>query len=236
MRFEPVLTPARLVRRYKRFLADVILPDGAPLTVHCPNTGAMLGCQEPGSKIWLSHSNNPRRKYAKTWEIVETGEGVAVGINTSRSNALVAEALAADVTGPLAGYREHRREVQVAHGRLDFLLSGHAELANCYVEVKNVTAEAAKGIAMFPDTRSERATRHVEALMALRASGQRAAIVFCVQRSDARVVRPAEEIDPVFAQAIREAITVGVEVYAYGAQVGPDGIHLDTRLVVDAEL
>ncbi len=236
MRFEPVLMPARLVRRYQRFLADVTLPNGAQLTVHCPNTGAMLGCQDPGSKIWLSQSDNPRRKYAHTWELVEIGQGVQVGINTVRSNALVAEALTAGKIAPLAGYREHRREVPIAHGRLDFLLSGHAEQADCYVEVKNVTAAVEAGVALFPDARSERATRHVEALMALKTSGKRAAILFCVQRSDVHAVRPAHEIDPAFSEAVREALAAGVEVYAYGAKVGPAGIDLDTRLAVDAAL
>lgn len=232
MRFKPSLTPARLVRRYQRFLADVVLTDGTPLTVHCPNTGAMLGCQAPGSKVWLSLSGNPGRKYAHTWELVETLPGVQVGINTGRSNALVAEALEAGVIGPLAGYPERRREVAVADGRLDFLLSGHTDRPDCYLEVKNVTAAAAAGTALFPDAQSARATRHVKALLAERAAGRRAAVIFCVQRDDVTAVRPAAEIDPAFSRSLDAAVAAGVEVYAYGAEVGPDEIRLVRRLEV----
>lgn len=224
--------PARLVRRYKRFLADVSLPDGTPLTVHCPNTGAMLGCQAPGSRIWLSRSDNSKRKYAHTWELVEALPGVRVGINTARSNLLVEEALQGGVLKSLSGYREWRREVPVAHGRLDFLLRGHADEPDCYVEVKNVTAAARAGTALFPDARSVRATRHIEALMAEKMAGRRAAIVFCVQREDVDSVGPAADIDPAFAQSLQEASAAGVEVYAYGAKVSPDGISLIKRLEV----
>lgn len=236
MRFESPLTPARLQRRYKRFLADVIFPDGTPLTVHCPNTGAMLGCQAAGSQVWLSKSCNPKRKYAYTWELVEALPGVKVGINTGRSNALVAEALQDGIIGPLAGYPEQRREVAVTHGRLDFLLSGHATEPDCYVEVKNVTAAVKAGTALFPDARSARATRHVDALIAEKAAGRRAAIVFCVQRDDVNRVRPACEIDPAFSDALAAAVAAGVEVYAYGAEVSPNEIRLARRLEVRASL
>jgi len=150
VRFPVPLLGARLVKRYKRFLADVTLDDGTALTAHCPNTGSMLGCQTPGSRVWLSRSDNPKRKYAHTWELVELDDGALVGINTGRSNALVREAIESAVIGELAGYDEIRPEVRYGNenSRVDFLLTG--DRGACYLEVKNVTAAVEKGIALFP--------------------------------------------------------------------------------------
>lgn len=234
MHFERPLLRARLLRRYKRFLADVELAGGGNRTVHCPNTGAMLGCQAPQSRIWLSESDKPSRKYRHTWEIVETLAGVRVGINTLRSNTLVEEALQNKLLEELDGYVTWRREVAVAEGRLDFLLSGHARAPDCYVEVKNVTAAVHDGIALFPDAVSIRATRHLESLSTQVRAGHRAALVYCVQRDDVDKVLPADDIDPAYGVALRRAVAAGVELYALKATVSPRQITLRER--VDIEL
>ncbi len=232
MKFEPPLVSARLLRRYKRFLADVEFDDGSRLTVHCPNTGAMLGCQAPGSRVWLSRSDKPSRKYRFTWEIVETERGVPVGINTTRSNALVEEALVRGRLAPLAGYPSWRRETRVEHGRLDFLLHDHPRNPDCYLEVKNVTAAVTGGMALFPDAKSARAVRHLESLAAITQRGLRAALVYCVQRPDVEQVLPADDIDPAYGAALRAAVAGGVEVYAIKAFVSPQEISLVQRVAV----
>lgn len=233
MRFPVPLLEARLVKRYKRFLADVILDDGTALTVHCPNTGSMLGCQTPGSRVWLSRSDNPKRKYAHTWELVEIDGGVLVGINTGRSNALVREAIESGVIGEFAGYAEIRPEVRYGkeNSRVDFLLSGRQ--AACYLEVKNVTAAVDEGIALFPDAVSVRGTRHLRELIAtLAKGGQRAALCFCVQRADVREVRPADDIDADYGRTLREALAAGVQVIAYRAKLSPEAVALVERIPV----
>ena len=222
MQFEPRLQEARLLRRYKRFLADVEFPDGQRLTVHCPNTGSMLGCAEPGMRVWLSRAANPDRKYAWTWEQVEALPGVAVGIHTGRSNALVREAIGAGVIRELAGYPELRDEVVAGEGfRVDFLLGGQHGRPECYLEVKNVTAAVTEGMALFPDAVSERASRHLRELMAKVRGGARAMLCFCVQRDDVAEVRPADAIDPEYGRTLREALAAGVEACAYVARVSP---------------
>ena len=221
------------MRRYKRFLADVELPGHGCLTVHCPNTGSMLGCAGPGMRVWLSRAANPARKYAWTWELVEPSPGLRVGIHTGRSNRLVQEALDAGVVGELRGYRGLRGEVRVQPGfRVDFVLSGHQRRPDCYLEVKNVTAAVDEGIALFPDAVSERASRHLRELMTRVRKGQRAMLCFCVQREDVREVRPADIIDPEYGKTLRKALKAGVEVCAYGARVSPKEVVLCRRLGV----
>jgi sugar fermentation stimulation protein A len=236
MEYERPLIRATLIRRYKRFLADVVLESGESTTVHCPNTGAMLGCQQEGAPVWLLPATNPKRKYSLSWELVEVEPRVLVGINTGRSNRLVEEALGNGVLRPLGGYQQLRREVTVEHGgdrsRVDFLLTEHASRPDCYVEVKNVTAAVSRGTALFPDAVSTRASKHLAALMTLQQQGFRAALVFCVQRSDVSRVRPAGEIDPVYAQTLGRAAAAGVEIYAYGARVSPGQLGLVRRLGV----
>ena len=234
MQFPEPLIPGRLVRRYKRFLADVVLDDGDEVTVHCPNTGAMLGCRDPGSRVWLSRSDSPSRKTPYTWELVETSGGVLVGIHTGRTNGLVAEALATGVVRELGGYDDIQREVRVgdAGSRLDFRLDGGPG-PPCYLEVKNVTAAVNDGVALFPDAVSTRASRHVQDLAALVGAGYRAALCFCVQREDVHEVRPADAIDPAYGKALRRAAAAGVEVMAYRCRVGPDAVALATPVPVD---
>jgi len=234
MDFEPALTAAFLERRYKRFLADVSLAAGGErLTVHCPNTGAMLGCADPGSRIWLSPSTKALRRTAWTWELVEAGRTL-VGVHPGRSNRLVAEAITAGVIRPLQGYARCRPEV--AYGlegsRADFFLSGHASQRDCYLEVKNVTALSAPGVAIFPDAVSTRGRRHLRELAAWVQTGGRAALCFCVARDDTREVRPADAIDPDYGRELRQAQALGVEVFAYRARVSPRQIRLYREIPV----
>ena len=222
MRFDPPLQEARLERRYKRFLADVLWPDGERLTVHCPNTGSMLGCADPGMRVWLSRATNPARKYAWTWELVEALPGVLVGIHTGRTNALVREGIRTGLVKELHGYGALKGEVMAGRGfRVDFFLQGHAQKPDCYLEVKNVTAAVQQGIALFPDAVSERASRHLRELMEKVRAGHRAALCFCVQRDDVTEVRPADAIDPVYGRTLREAAAQGVEIIAYAASMSP---------------
>lgn len=232
--FEPPLVEGRLERRYKRFLADVRLANGELVTAHCPNTGSMLGCDAPGSRVWLSRSEDPRRKLAWTWELVETGPGVVVGIHTGRSNRLVEEAIAAGVVAELAGYPRVRREVRYGHerSRIDLLLEGHPARRECYVEVKNVTAAVHAGVALFPDAVTVRGAKHLRELAAVAAGGARAVLLFCVQRGDVAEVRPADAIDPEYGRTLRQVLAQGVEALAYGATPDPGGIRLSRRLPV----
>ncbi len=228
----PPLVEGRLLGRRKRFFADVDL-GFETVVAHCPNTGSMLGCKEPGSRVWLSRADNNKRKLAWTWEIVEALPGVPVGIHTGRSNALVAEALAAGLLPEMAGFERLRREVKYGRerSRIDLLLEW-ADGRLCYLEVKNVTAAVAAGIALFPDAVSERATRHLRELMAMVAEGHRAAVVFCVQRGDVGEVRPADAIDPDYGRTLRQALAAGVDAYALAAEVSPEEIRLVRRLPV----
>jgi len=228
MRFQPALIPATLIRRYKRFLADVRLADDTT-TVYCPDTGAMLGCCEPRSAIWLSRSDKPGRKYALTWELVEVRDGVLASINSSATNRLVAEAMESGLLSDLGDYTRCQPEPRVASGRLDFLL-GAAGRRDCYVEVKSLTARAAGKTAMFPDAVSSRARRHLEQLTLLHQNGCRAVLLFVVKRPDLDRVRPAREIDPGYAIALEQAIAAGVEVLAWGCHVSPVEVHLERRL------
>lgn len=236
MRFESPLTQVRLVRRYKRFLADMEFPDGSVHTVHCPNTGAMLGCDQPGSRAWLSRASNLARKYPWTWEMVEADYRVLVGIHTGRSNRLVGEAIGNGLLPQLKGYSNVRGEVVAAPGfRVDFVLSDHTSRPDCFLEVKNVTAAVNRGVALFPDAISERASRHLRELMLKVQHGYRAMLCFCVQRDDVREVRPADSIDRIYGQTLREAIQRGVEICACVARVTPEELVLYRRVPVNIE-
>ncbi len=238
MRFAAPLVAGRLVRRYKRFLADVELEGGGAITAACPNTGSMLGCCEPGSRVWLSESDSPTRKYRHTWELVEVrvpgrARAVVVGINTGLPNRLVAEAASAGVAAELGGYSTIRHEVLFGEerSRVDLVLESPGRPA-CYVEVKNVTAAVEDGVALFPDAVSERGARHLRELSRLAAKGIRAVQFYCVQRGDVREVRPADAIDPAYGKALREAAAAGVELLAYRAKVSTAGVALAARIPV----
>ncbi|MBK8322904.1 MAG: DNA/RNA nuclease SfsA [Betaproteobacteria bacterium] len=232
MKFAAPLVEGRLVKRYKRFLADVELEGGGAITAACPNTGSMMGCCEPGSRVWLSESDSPTRKYRHTWEIVESAREL-VGINTGLPNRLVREAIETGVIAGLSGYGSIRPEVAFGEerSRIDLLLEDAARPA-CYVEVKNVTAAVTGRVALFPDAVSERGAKHLRELMRLKGQGLRAVLVFCVQRGDVDEVRPADAIDPVYGRTLREAIAAGVEVMAWRAKVSTRDIAIDTSLAV----
>ncbi|MFH7320842.1 DNA/RNA nuclease SfsA [Desulfurivibrio sp. D14AmB] len=230
MDLPPHLIRARMIRRYQRFLADVRLEDGRELTVHCPNSGSMLGCIEENGEVVLSVSTNPGRKYPHTLELVKVA-GVWVGINTARSNALAREALENGVIRELQPLAAIRAEVKVsAHSRLDFLLD-HGGGRLTYLEVKNCTL-AEDGLALFPDAVTSRGTRHLGELLSLVQAGHGAALLFCVQRGDVGSFAPAGRIDPAYAAALGEAAAGGVRILAYRAAPTPGRILLDTPLPV----
>jgi sugar fermentation stimulation protein A len=230
LRFAQPLIEGRLLRRYNRFLADVALPGGDTVTAHCPNTGSMRGCAEPGSRVWLSDSGNAARKYPLTWEMVEA-DGAMVGLNTSLSNRLVREGIETGVIAELQGYGAIRQEVRFGaeNSRVDLLLEGDGPA--CWVEVKNVTL-AEDGIALFPDAVTARGAKHLRELAAMAEAGHRAVLCFCVQRGDVEEVRPADLIDPVYGRTLREALARGMEAIAYRAEVSPGGVALRQRLPV----
>lgn len=234
MKFQPPLRPATLIRRYKRFLADVELPDGEVITVHTPNTGAMTGCSEPGSTVWLRDAASSARKYRYSWEMTENLAGVKVGVHTGITNQLVQEAIEQGVVSELQGYGEIRREVRYGEerSRIDLLLAEHADGRDCYVEIKNVTTCDEDGLGYFPDAVSSRACKHLRELMSVVAQGQRAVIFFCVQRGDVSAVRPADEIDPLYGRTLRQALDAGVEALAYRARVSPEEVVLEQSLPV----
>lgn len=223
------------MRRYKRFLADIELPDGTRATAHTSNTGSMAGCAEPGSCVWLSESVNPKRKYPLSWELVQTGSGTLVGINTALANLLAREAITNGVIGELQGYDAMRAEVRYGreNSRIDLLLEREASPHRCYVEVKNVTLLDGLSRALFPDAVTVRGTRHLRELTEVVRQGQRAVMLYCVQRGDAELFAPADAIDPAYGAALRAAVDQGVEALAYRATVTPQGIALDTALSVD---
>ena len=228
MDFDRPLIAATLLKRYKRFLADVRLEDGSLLTVHCPNTGAMTGCAEPERPVWLSVSDSKTRKYPHTWELVDTGQGMAC-IHSARANGVVAEAVEAGVIPALANYPELKREVKVAEGsRADLVLSG--EGPRCIVEIKSVTLLQEAGVGVFPDAVSERARKHLAELQALVERGERAVIFFCVFHEGITEVRPARDIDPRYCQALESALDAGVEAMAWRAAISPEGIQLQCEL------
>ncbi len=187
----------------------------------------MRGCCEPGSRVWLSRSPNVRRKYPYSWELVETASGVLVGINTGLPRKLVQEAIANGVIEELQGYPEMRAEVPYGNerSRIDLLLQGHNDRSDCYVEIKNVTLDQG-GSALFPDAVTTRGQRHLRELMEMVRQGKRALMFYCVQRGDSQRFSPADEIDPIYGETLRQAVEQGVEVAAYQARVTPRHVTL----------
>jgi|TARA_B100001971_G_scaffold56387_1_gene51415 sugar fermentation stimulation protein A len=229
MKFPQPLISGHLLRRYKRFLADVEMEGGATVTAHCPNSGSMLGLCGEGFPVWLSTSYNPKRKLAHTLELVEAG-GTLVGVNTHRANTIAEEAVREGLVPELAGYRSLRREVKYAgNSRIDLLLEDEAK-PPCYVEVKSVTlrrnTEEKKGIAEFPDAVTARGTKHLHALAEMVREGARAVMLYLAQRGDCREFRIADDIDPAYAKAYEQARTAGVEILRYDCKLSTAGIVL----------
>jgi sugar fermentation stimulation protein A len=235
MDFPQPLARGRLVQRYKRFFADVVLEDGTETTAHCPNPGAMLGLNTPGLPVWLSRSDDPKRKLALTLELVEADGGL-VGVNTLHPNRLTAEALAAGAIPELAGYASTRREVRYGvQSRVDFLLEDPGQ-PRAWVEVKNVHLRRTPGLAEFPDCVAARSTRHLRELAAQAAAGDRAVALFVVQRTDCERFAPAADCDPAFAKALAETAAQGVEVLVYACEITPKAVRIARRIPWVAEL
>jgi sugar fermentation stimulation protein A len=227
----PPLHRGRLIRRYKRFLADVVLDSGETVTVHVPNSGAMTGLDAPGSAVWLSHSDKPARKYPLTLELIDADGGL-VGVNTGHPNRIVAEAIAADSIPELAGYPRLRREVRYGQAsRVDILLEAD-DRPPCYVEVKNVHLRRQPGLAEFPDCVTARGARHLAELSAMVAAGGRSVMLYLVQRTDCSSFRVAADLDPVYADGLSRARAAGVEAYCYACAITVDAIDVDRPLPV----
>jgi sugar fermentation stimulation protein A len=235
MHFSEPLLEGRLIERYKRFLADVLLADGTVVTAHCANPGAMLGLKEPGSRVLLSRASNPKRKLGYNWELVEVAAGGGprqlIGINTSRPNALVAEALREDGLAPFVGYDRIRPEVKYGrNSRIDFLLEKDGA-PPCYLEVKNCHLMREPGFAEFPDCIAARSAKHLYELVDMVQAGARAALVYVIQM-DATHFDVARDIDPAYDKAFRRALAAGVESYAYVCRVSEEGVKIERAVEI----
>jgi sugar fermentation stimulation protein A len=218
----PHLIRGKLVKRYQRFLADVKLDDGRQVTAHCANSGRMTGCSQSGRPVYLSYHDNPRRKYNYTWELIRMPDAW-VGVNTLVPNRLVAHAISNGHLSELNGYEKVMREVTVdSHTRLDLKLSAKGR-RDCFIEVKNCTL-VEQGHAMFPDAPTIRGQKHLTALERLNKKGARAVIFFLVQRTDAQVFSPADQIDPEYGRLLRRVVKAGVNVLAYD-------VHIDLKYI-----
>lgn len=221
MKFEPQLQPATLIKRYKRFLADIRLSDGSEITIHCANTGAMTGCATPDNTIWYSTSNNPKRKYPHSWELTKTENGDTICVNTARANQLAVEAIESGTINELIGYEQIKTEVQYGdeNSRIDILLMS-SQRPNCYIEVKSVTLldELHQGQGYFPDAVTTRGQKHLRELTKMVQNGYRAVLLFTVLHSGIEKVSPAHHIDPQYSKLLKSAQEQGVEVLCYTAQ------------------
>ena len=234
MRFPTPLIPGVLQRRYKRFLADIVLADGTTETVHCPNPGAMTGLDAPGSAVFVSRSQNSKRKLPLTLELVHA-DGVWVGINTGLPNRLVVEAIEQDIIMPLSGYARMRREVKYGRAsRIDLLLTDRpGDGRQCFVEVKNVHLMRHPGTAEFPDSVTSRGARHLHELADQIAAGHRAVMLFVIQRPDCEELRLARDIDPAYGAAFDAARRSGVEMLAFTCTVSPEEIVISAPASVE---
>lgn len=230
MIFVPPLQPARLIKRYKRFLADVITPEGKTFTLHCANTGAMTSCATPGDTVWYSTSDNGKRKYAHSWELTHTQQGDWICVNTLRANTLLREAIEQNIISELSGYQKINTEVKYGgeNSRIDLLLQAENRV-NCYIEVKSVTLlQHHRGY--FPDAVTLRGQKHLRELQGVVENGQRAVLFFAVLHSGIDRVSPACHIDERYAALLVQVQQLGVEIICYGAKLSPDGISLCDKL------
>ena len=232
MRFQTPLVPARLIRRYKRFLADMVLEDGSEVTAHCPNPGSMIGLAEPGMRCWLQPAP-PGRKLAWGWRLVDLPGGHLAGIDTAVPNRIVAEALAAGAIPALAGWTRARAEVRMGtRSRVDFLLEAD-DRPPLWLEVKNVHLRRSGDWAEFPDCVTTRGARHLDDLAERVAAGDGAAMLYVVQRTDCTAFRLATDLDPGYARAFDAARAAGVQMLAHGTRIGPEGVWLAAPVPVD---
>ncbi len=233
MKFERRLIPGKLIRRYKRFLADVELEDGSIVTAHCPNSGSMKTCDTPGWEVRISQADNPKRKLKYTWELVYNNT-CWIGINTHRANHLAREAIEQGWIPELSGYDKLETEKKYGqNSRIDILLSSAKQ--KCYVEIKNVTLVEQDGFYKFPDSVTTRGLKHLHELGDMVKQGHRAVMLYCIQRSDGTEFRPASEIDPKYATALKEAYRDGVEILAYRADISPESIELKHKTEFDLD-
>ena len=230
MQFEPPLIRATLIKRYKRFLADVRLEDGREVTAHVANPGAMTGVKDPGLSIWVQPTSNPKRKLKFSWMLVDHGAGHFSGVDTTLANRVVAEALADGRIGDSTAYPDIKPEQKYGtNARVDFLLSGGPD-PDLYLEVKNVHLSRKPGLAEFPDSVTARGTKHLQELTKVIKDGKRARMIYLVQRTDATAFALASDIDPTYASAFREAVGSGLEVQVYDCVIRPEAITLGKRL------
>jgi sugar fermentation stimulation protein A len=232
MKFEQSLVHGRLIKRYKRFLADIILDDGSQVTAHCTNSGSMKTCLEEDAEVYLSPVNDPKRKTKFTWEMIKIN-GDWVGINTNHPNRIVYEAMVNGEVDQLKGYTEIKREQKFDDSRFDVMARNEEGI--CFVEVKNVTMKEGD-FALFPDAKTERGRKHLETLIKVKQQGMRAVMFYVIQRQDVSKFGPAWEIDPNYAESLRKATDAGVEVIAMMAEVSPAGIKLVKELPFYPEL
>jgi len=224
----PQLSKGKLIKRYKRFLADVALESGEVVTAHCPNTGSMQGCSEPGRTVYLSYHDSPKRKLKYTWELIDMPTSL-VGVNTLVPNRLVAQSIVAGRIKELRGYADLQREVKIGdRSRIDLLLTG-GDRRRCYIEIKNCTL-VTDGIACFPDAVTTRGQKHIRELQKLAASGHRCVMFYFIQRMDAGVFKPADQIDQAYGRALRGAVQNGVEALAYDVHIDLDAIRMRKKL------
>ncbi|MDO6763608.1 DNA/RNA nuclease SfsA [Agarivorans sp. 1_MG-2023] len=230
MSFESPLKSATLIKRYKRFLADVTLADGSETTIYCANTGAMTGCAEPGNTVWYSQSSNPKRKYSLSWELSQTKTGDMICVNTAKANEWIEQAISQQVITELQGYQSLRREVKYGseNSRIDFLLED-PQRENCYIEVKSCTL-LQDGKGYFPDAVSTRGQKHLRELMEMKQQGHRAVLLFAVLHSGITSVQAAAHIDPKYAELLQQAKQQGVEVLAYKAELSPQACQLRSAI------
>lgn len=229
----PELIKGKLIKRYKRFLADVEMETGEVITAHCPNSGSMKGCAIEGAPVWLSVSDNPKRKYPHTWELIQAPQTL-IGINTLVPNRLVKLSIENGLIPELNGYETVRSEVKTSdHTRLDLMLES-SEKPNCYIEIKNCTL-VEEGRAMFPDAVTTRGQKHLYELMDLAAQGFRAVIFYLIQRTDARVFSPADGIDPDYGEGLRKAMKNGVEILAKDTLIDMELIQINRSIPVDLQ-
>lgn len=227
MKYSSPLYEGKILKRYKRFLADIQLKNGETITAHTPNTGSMKTCWEPGWKVMVSHHDNPKRKLKYGLELTHNGK-TWIGVNTNLPNRLAYEAISKGVIQELSNYDNIRSEIKVGKSRIDLLLSKEDEL--CYVEIKNVTLIGENNAALFPDSISERGQKHLEELISLKKQGHRAVMLYIVQRQDVDHFRPAWNIDKKYSELVLKAQESGVEILAYQCQIDPEEVIVSKKL------